>query len=161
MPRSIDPCPANRSPDQLGQPGQNPDPSEVELWLEERPEVQSALLYVAAIRVLAFSKIRLGQKQEGVRILQTAVDRTGDLFLVRSLAQAQIIAGDNEGALKTLEIFQTLDPHDGRVFVLRGDILVKQGLKEQAIGEYRKPLELDEQRSGIRARQRISRLEGD
>ncbi len=113
----------------------------------------------AAVRVLAFSKLRLGQGDEGVAILREAVDRTGDLFLVRSLAQARIINNDLQGALETLELFQTLDPHDGRLFVLRGDVFDKQGLPEKALTEYRKALDVDENRAGIQARQRIERLE--
>lgn len=110
---------------------------------------------VAAVRVAAFSRIRLGQNDEAVAILDEAVQRTGDLFLVRSLAQAQIIVEDFEGALKTLELFQVLDPQDGRVYILRGDIYDKKGLTEQAVAQYQAALELDEHRSGIRARQRL------
>ena len=113
----------------------------------------------SAIRVLAFSKIRQGKTEEAVTILQEAVDRTGDLFLVRSLAQARIIHKDFPGALKTLELFQALDPHDGRVFILRGDVFDQQGLKEKALEQFRKALELDENRVGIRALQRIQALE--
>lgn len=113
----------------------------------------------AAVRVLSFSKIRMGKTEEAVTILQDAVDRTGDLFLVRSLAQARIINNDFPGALKTLELFQALDPHDGRVFILRGDVFDKQGLPEEALAQYREALALDENRVGIRARQRIQRME--
>jgi len=94
-----------------------------------------------------------------VTILQDAVDRTGDLFLVRSLAQARIINMDFPGALKTLELFQALDPHDGRVFILRGDVFHKQGFADKAREQYQEALRLDENRVGIRARQRIQRLE--
>jgi len=113
----------------------------------------------AALRVLSFSKIRMGQAPEAVTILQDAVDRTGDLFLVRSLAQARIINKDFPGALKTLELFQALDPHDGRVFILRGDVFHKQGFADKAREQYQEALRLDENRVGIRARQRIQRLE--
>ncbi|MCP4291211.1 MAG: sulfatase-like hydrolase/transferase [bacterium] len=114
---------------------------------------------VVAIRVLAFSKIRLGQGEEAVTLLKNAVDQTGDLFLVRSLAQAQIIGKDFPGALQTLELFQALDPHDGRVFILRGDVYDKQGKGSLALKEYQKALILDENRSGIRAQQRIQRIQ--
>ncbi len=113
----------------------------------------------AAVRVLSFSKIRLGETDEAVVILQDAVDRTGDLFMVRSLAQAQIIQKDLAGALKTLELFQALDPHDGRVFILRGDVFGKQGLHQEALAQYKEALRLDENRVGIRARQRIQKME--
>ncbi len=112
----------------------------------------------AAVRVLAFSKIRLGQSEEAVAILQAAVDRTGDLFLVRSLAQAQIIHQDFPGALQTLELMQALDPHDGRVFILRGDVFHKQGRSAEALTQYQEALKLDENRVGIRAHQRIQKV---
>ncbi len=114
---------------------------------------------IAAVRVLSFSRIRQGRTEEAVAILQEAVDRTGDLFLVRSLAQAQIIHEDFPAALKTLELFQALDPRDGRVFILRGDVFDKQALPQEALAQYREALRLDENRVGPRARQRIQRME--
>jgi len=114
----------------------------------------------AALRVLSFSKIRQGQTSEGVKILADAVERTGDLFLIRSLAQAQIIQEDFLAALKPLELFQALDPHDGRVFILRGDVFDKQALPQKALAQYKQALSLDENRVGPRARQRIARIEG-
>lgn len=98
------------------------------------------------------------QAAEGVAILQEAVDRTGDLFLVRSLAQARIIANDPEGALETLELFETLAPDDGRVFILRGDVLARQGQTEAAREQYRLALTVDPHRAGLRAEQRLRRL---
>ncbi len=113
---------------------------------------------ISAIRVLAFCKIRQGEAEECINILQEAFDRTGDLFLLRSLAQAQIINMDFSGALKTLEIFQALDPRDGRVFILRGDVYHRQSQNDLALAEYNKALELDENRVGIRAHQRIQKI---
>lgn len=114
---------------------------------------------ISAVRVLAFSKIRLGQGAEGVQILEEAVDRTGDLFLLRSLAQARIITDDLDGALETLELFETLAPEDGRVFILRGDVRLKQGLREEAAAQFRRAREVDPHRSGIRADQRLRKLQ--
>jgi len=114
---------------------------------------------IAAIRVLAFSKLRLGEGEAAVAILDEAVERTGDLFLMRSQAQAQIIVGDPDGAFETLERFAVLDPNNGWLYLLRGDIHEIQGRPEQALAEYRRALELDGIRIGDRARRRIEKLE--
>jgi len=115
---------------------------------------------VVAVRVLAFSKLRMGWGDEAVAILAEAVERTNDLFLLRSLVQARIINEDLSGALESLEQYRTLEPDNGWCFLLRGDIYEKMGSPEQARAEYRKALEMDEIRVGDRARQRIEKFKG-
>ncbi|MCP4290945.1 MAG: hypothetical protein GY780_03810 [bacterium] len=94
MPQSIDPCPANRSPGQIGQPGQNPDPSEVELWLEERPEVRSALPYADGSQPVQI--IALGNVQNDGFFTNSGVTLAGT-------ANQSIGTGDHFEAPVTLE----------------------------------------------------------
>jgi Flp pilus assembly protein TadD len=111
---------------------------------------------INAVRVLAFSQLRLGHADSAVALLGEYAANRPDAFLLRSLAQVQIISGDIPGALETLDAYATLAPDDGRVEVLRGDCLREQGRLEAAIDHYERALEIDPHRSGIRARERIS-----
>ncbi len=113
-----------------------------------------------AIRVLSFSYLRLGRADEAVDLLRTSVRRCPDVFLVRSLVQALIMREEYAEAEDALELYESLDPRDGRVPLLRGDIRVRQGRHADAVAEYERALLLDEQRVGIVARERMSRLEG-
>lgn len=108
-----------------------------------------------AIRVLAFSRLRLGRPDDAVDILRRSVERRPDTFLVRSLAQALIIDGRYDEAEETLKLYEALSPADGRVPLLRGDILARRGRHREAIAEYERAIEMDENRVGIRARKQI------
>jgi len=113
-----------------------------------------------AIRVLSFSYLRLGRADEAVDLLRMSVRRCPDVFLVRSLIQALIMGGQYAEAEDALELYESLDPRDGRVHLLRGDIRAREGRHADAMAEYERAVLLDEQRVGIVARERMSRLEG-
>lgn len=113
---------------------------------------------IQAQRVLAFSYIRLGQPREAVALLRSAVRDRPDVFLVRSLAQALIIAGELDQAWETLDLYAALDPTDGQVELLRGDIRVRQQRMSEAVAHYEAAIRQDENRVGITARERIERL---
>ncbi len=49
-------------------------------------------------------------------------------------------------------------PDDGRVFMLRGDLLGLQDRFAEAIAQYELAIQIDETRADIRARQKIERV---
>lgn len=108
-----------------------------------------------ATRVLAFSELRRGNADTAIAILEEAVERTSDTFLVRSLAQAMIIDQEYAAALDVLDLYEGLAPDDGRVPLLRGDIKAQRGNLEGALRSYRQARDLDPHRTGQRAEARI------
>ncbi len=108
-----------------------------------------------AVRVLAFSHLRLGRPDDALDLLRRAVERRPDTFLVRSLAQALIIEGRHAEAEEALVLYEVLDPEDGRVPLLRGDILALRDRHGEAIAQYERAISLDENRVGIRAHMQI------
>jgi arylsulfatase A-like enzyme len=110
-----------------------------------------------AVRVLAFSQLRLGHADSAVALLGERAAATSDTYLLRSLAKAQIMSGDVPGALRTLEAYAALAPGDGRVEVLRGDCQAALGDPEAALRHYERAMEIDPHRSGIRAQDRMDR----
>ena len=111
-----------------------------------------------ATRVLAFSLLRGGASEEAITILTESVGRNPDTFLIRSLAQALIAEGQIPEAEEVLQLYATTDPSDGRVHLLRGDIHRRAGRLEAAAAEYRRAIELDPQRTGPAARERLGRI---
>lgn len=129
----------------------------------EAASVARAVLKVAdrcaqAQRILAFSYLKLGQPDQALKLLRSAVARHPDAFLVRSLVQALIIHGELDDALAMLELYEQLAPRDGRVFMLRGDCLAQRGLLDEARAAYTHAAEIDENRVGLTARERITQL---
>jgi len=108
-----------------------------------------------ATRVLAFSELRRGNADTAIAILEEAVERTPDIFMVRSLAQAMIIDQEYVAALDVLDLYADLAPDDGRVPLLRGDIKAQRGNLEGALRSYRQALDLDPHRTGQLAQARI------
>jgi arylsulfatase A-like enzyme len=111
-----------------------------------------------AVRVLAFSYVRMGRADEAVRLLRETTERNRNVFLIRSLAQVLIIEERYKEALDVLSLYESTEPGDGRVPLLRGDIYARQGKNDQAAEEYERAIRIDENRVGIQARDRISEL---
>ena len=111
-----------------------------------------------ALRVLAFCQLKTGRSKEAVDLLRGSVQRDGNVYLLRSLAQVSILSGDYTQAEEVLQAYRHLSPDDGRVDLLRGDCLARQNLKEEAVASYRQAIALDSNRVGIDARQRIAAL---
>jgi arylsulfatase A-like enzyme len=110
-----------------------------------------------ATRVLAFSYLKLGRADEAVELLRSSVERNPDVFLIRSLAQLLIIQRECDDAEAVLKVYESVDPSDGRVPLLRGDCFARQGLHARAIEQYQQAIVLDENRVGLVARERIER----
>jgi arylsulfatase A-like enzyme len=112
-----------------------------------------------ALRVLAFSLLKTGRPQEAVDLLREAVARHPDTFLVRSLAQVLILDEAYDAAEDVLSLYEALDPLDGRVEMLRGDVLARQRRTTEAAAAYNRALTLDPNRVGPAARERIAALD--
>ena len=124
-----------------------------------RGVLEQSDMHIQALRVLAFSYVKLGRAEEAVGLLRQSVDRNPGAFLVRSLTQVLIIENRYADALDALEVYASVDPLDGRVPLLRGDVYARQGLNDRATIQYEEAIRLDEHRVGIQARTRIARLE--
>lgn len=120
-----------------------------------RQVLRSCIDCMNATRVLAFSELRRGNADTAIAILEEAVERTPDTFMVRSLAQAMIIDQEYDAALDVLDLYEELAPDDGRVDMLRGDIKAHRGNLEGAIRSYRAARVLDPHRTERRATSRI------
>jgi len=121
--------------------------------LEQSPDLTMSL------RVLAFSYLKLGRAGDALQLLRSYVERVPDVYLTRSLAQLLILDGRYGEAEEVLGTYEKLDPLDGRVPLLLGDIRDRQGRPGEARELYRQALKLDERRVGIKARARIAKLE--
>jgi tetratricopeptide (TPR) repeat protein len=111
-----------------------------------------------AQRVLAFSALKLGHGEDAIELLRESVEQSNDAFLVRSLAQLLIMEHQYAEAEQVLEVYKSVAPDDGRVPLLRGDCMARQNRLEEAITLYERAIEIDEHRTGIRARARIERI---
>lgn len=112
---------------------------------------------IQALRVLAFSHLKLGRGEEAVELLRKSVRSNPDVFLIRSLAQVLITRGQYDDAEAVLEVYESVDPTDGRVALLRGDCLARQGRYLEAVTQYEDAIRVDEHRVGFMARERIRR----
>jgi tetratricopeptide (TPR) repeat protein len=115
--------------------------------------------YRQAVRVLAFSYVKLGRVEEAIGLLRDSTRDSPDVFLVRSLAQVLIIDERYDDALDVLRVYASIDPLDGRVPLLRGDIQARRGRNDRARAHFEEAIELDEHRVGRTARERIARLD--
>jgi Flp pilus assembly protein TadD len=93
-----------------------------------------------------------------VALLRESVERNRDVYLVRSLAQVLIMNGDFAEVEEVLQLYEEIAPDDGRIAILRGDCLDRQGHPQQAIAEYENAARLDPNRVGIQAAERIARV---
>jgi Flp pilus assembly protein TadD len=115
--------------------------------------------FTLPLRVLAFSYLRTGRPSDAVELLRESTERVPDTYLVRSLAKVLILEERYQEAEEALATYRLLDPLDGRVPLLLGDIRSRQGRPDQALVLYRQALELDENRVGVDARGRIADME--
>jgi choline-sulfatase len=113
---------------------------------------------VQAIRVLAFSYLRLGRSDEAIALLRERSQALGDRFLMRSLAQALIVNSRFDEAGRVLDAYAQLEPRDGNTDLMRGDMLAMQGRTQAAELAYERASALDPGRVGPAAIERIQRL---
>jgi len=125
-----------------------------------RSVLDECAMCLQALRVLAFSYLKLGRADDAIALLRDSVERNPDAFLVRSLVQALIVDQRYAEAMRALDLYEGVDPTDGRVPLLRGDCLAREDRRSEALAAYAEAIRRDENRVGILARERIERLEG-
>jgi hypothetical protein len=108
-----------------------------------------------AVRVLAFSYLRLNRTEEALSVLRAACGRREDVFLLRSLAQALILNQRLDEARAVLARYGRAAPRDGRVALLEGDILLREGRQAEALASFRRAAEIDPHRTGPVAQERL------
>jgi len=113
---------------------------------------------MGATRVLAFSYLKLGRSEEAIAILREFVDRSPQVFMIRSLTQALIMNEDYDAAFEVLDLYESIEPTDGRISILRGDCFDRQGDPLKAIEQYEEARRVDPNRVAITAEQRIQRV---
>jgi choline-sulfatase len=113
---------------------------------------------VGATRVLAFSYLKLGRPEEAIAVLREFVARSPQVFMIRSLAQALIMHEEYDNAFEVLDLYESVEPTDGRIAILRGDCFDRQGEPLKAIELYEEAMRVDPNRVAITATQRIQRV---
>jgi len=108
---------------------------------------------IQARRVLALCLLRLDRGEEAVAVLEEAL-AAEDPFLIRSLAQVLILEQRLDEAEQILDLYARVAPDDGRHHLLRGDIRYRFKRFAEALACYEQAARVDENRTGIRARQR-------
>lgn len=100
-------------------------------------------------------QLRLGRPLEAEKSFRAlaAIEQRADVSVL--LAQIAIQDGREAEAVVLLGEAEQLDPLLGSVFVARGDLLLRQGRREEAAAAYRKALEIDPLRTGGMARERL------
>lgn len=85
--------------------------------------------------------------------------KTGRAAVIATLATGLVIGAalilDREEAQRPVQLGEEIHPDDGRVFMLRGDLLGLQNRFTEAIAQYERAIQIDEHRAGIPARQKI------
>ncbi|HUU84155.1 MAG TPA: sulfatase-like hydrolase/transferase [Phycisphaerae bacterium] len=158
--------------------GPRPDPKEmISAYLkiqramvlidQDRPDealrlVQAALLecdsYPVGERTLASIYFRLGRLDEAVNVLRDSARRRPEILTYVSLARVLLHMRRFGEVERTILDAEKVSPDDGRVPMLRGDLLGLQGHFAEAIAEYENAIRIDEHRVGIRARQKIEQV---
>jgi tetratricopeptide (TPR) repeat protein len=75
------------------------------------------------------------------------------------LAQIMIRDGRYADAARLLDQGQALDPGDGGIFIVKGDLLKDTGRAPEALAAYRRAMEIDPYRTTAAARARIAELQ--
>ena len=109
-------------------------------------------------RTLASIYFRLGRLDEAVEVLLRSAGQAPDFATYVSLARVFLHQRRYRETEQAIAAAAKFYPDDGRVFMLRGDLLGLQNQFPEAVVQYELAIELDESRAGIRARQKIERV---
>lgn len=104
--------------------------------------------------VMAKIFLRMGRIAEAEVALRRSVEARPKAETLLLLAQIEVVAGRHAVALELLDRASELDPAHGGVLIVRGDILLAQGLRAEAIATYLRAAELDPYRAAGAARAR-------
>lgn len=109
--------------------------------------------------ILAGIYLDLRQPDRAVEILRQSAERSPDVRSLTKLAQLLLHVGRSQEAEEALQAAEAIDPQDGRILLLRGEQLARQGRYADAIAQWEQAIRLDENRVGIPARTRIARIQ--
>lgn len=114
----------------------------------------------SVLQLLGKVYLRLGRLKEAEEVLRafTRIRPKADVSLL--LAQILILRGQLQPAGVFLDEAQALDPKHGGVAIARGDLLARQGRREEARIEYRRAQEIDPYRAASLAQARLAALDG-
>ena len=115
--------------------------------------------FTTAHQVLSHIYQKLGRSEDAVNVLREAVEHNPTSICVKSLATLLMTLERWGEAESVLSQGEALDPHNGELAMLHGDLYAKQGLREEARRSYEHAAEIDNTRLGELARERIARLE--
>jgi arylsulfatase A-like enzyme len=110
------------------------------------------------LHTLAKIHVRLGRLKEAedeLRALRAIQPKVDDSI---PLAQILILDGRVEEAGRILDEAERLDPRHGGVHIARGDLLAKQGRKEEARASYERARQVDPYRAAGLAKARLAHL---
>jgi arylsulfatase A-like enzyme/Flp pilus assembly protein TadD len=112
------------------------------------------------LNTLAKIYLRLGRLKDAEDALRAlrAIQPRADASVL--LAQILILDGRHEEAGKLLDEAEGQDPRHGGVHIARGDLLARQGRKEDARASYERAREVDPYRAAGAAAARLARLHG-
>jgi len=110
------------------------------------------------LNTLAKIDLRLGRLKDAEDALRAfrAIQPKADASVL--LAQILILDGRLDEAARLLDEAEGLDPRHGGVHIARGDLLARQGRKDEARASYERARKVDPYRAGGAAEARLSRL---
>lgn len=114
--------------------------------------------YPVGERTLASIYFELGRMNEAVGVLRHSARRNPEFATYVSLARIYLHLHRYRQAEQAIASAEEIQPDDGRVFMLRGDLLGIQNRFTEAIAQYERAIQIDEHRAGIPARQKIERV---
>lgn len=110
------------------------------------------------LRLQAKAELALNQPDQAETTLRELLSLGQNPDSLILLAQIRVLRADFEAAQALLQQAEQLQPLNGAIAVVRGDIALREGDVEAARQQYRRALEIDPVRSGEQARQRLSPL---
>lgn len=110
------------------------------------------------LRLLARAELALDRPDQAETTLRELLSLGQNPDSLILLAQIRVLRADFEAAEALLQQAEQLQPLNGAIAVVRGDIALREGDVEAARRQYRRALEIDPVRSGEQARQRLSPL---
>lgn len=111
------------------------------------------------LRLLAKTELALDRPDQAEATLRELLSLGQNPDSLILLAQIRVLRADFEAAEALLQQAEQLQPLNGAIAVVRGDIALREGDVEAARRQYQRALEIDPVRTGEQARQRLSPLD--
>jgi len=111
------------------------------------------------LQSLSKAYLRAQRLKDAERVLRAFRDIKPKSDTSLLLAQILILDGRHEEAGRLLDEAQALDPQHGGVFIARGDLLARQGKRDEARAAYEKARQVDPYRASGAAEKRLQDLQ--